>query len=130
MASINAHTAKDGTTTYHVRVRRKGEPTQCAVFPTLAQARKFATMVEGRMIEGRHFPNKKPKHTLAELIDRYLRTVMPRKTVETQQTHMAPLNYWRERLGSKPLSDITRADVLQCRDDLAGRAPATVCKYL
>src|SRR5213596_2068011 len=45
--SINSHKAKDGTITYHVRVRRKGEPTQCAVFPTLSQARKYATMVEG-----------------------------------------------------------------------------------
>src|SRR5262245_34885302 len=55
---------------------------------------------------------------LSELIDRYLITVMPKKTLETQQTHMAPLNYWRDRLGSKLLADITRADVIQCRDEL------------
>jgi len=128
MASINSHKAKDGTITYHVRVRRKGEPTQCAVFPTLSQARKYATMVEGRIVEGRHFPNKKTQHTLNELLDRYVREIMPRKTPETQQTHRAAIRYWRERLGHKLLGDITRDDILKGRDALTGRAPATIHK--
>src|SRR5215471_3823322 len=131
MASISIHTSKDGVKTYHVRVRRKGEPTQCAVFPTLAQARKFATMLEGRVIEGRHFPQKKTQHTLNELLNRYCQDIMPRKTEETQRTHQAAINYWRERLGNKTLGDITREDIIKGRDELhKTRKSATVVKYL
>jgi len=104
MATISTHKAKDGKVTYRVRIHQ--------------------------IIEGRHFPTKKPQRTLSELIEKYLTTVMPKKTPETQQTHMAPLNFWRDRLGQKYLTDISRADVIQCRDELEGRAPATVCKYL
>jgi len=130
MASINVHTSQDGVKTYHVRVRRKGEPTQCAVFPTLAQARKFATMVEGRIIEGKHFPHKKTQYTLNELLDKYCQDVMPHKTAETQRSHRAAIAYWRERLGHKMLGNITRDDVIKGRDALNDRAPATVVKYM
>jgi hypothetical protein len=60
MATINVHQAKDGIKTYRVRVRRKGEPAQTASFATLKDARQWATMIEGQIIEGRHFPRKKP----------------------------------------------------------------------
>ena len=72
MATINTHKAKDGTLTYRVRVRCKGERVQTASFPTLKDARKWATMIEGDIIAGRHFPDKKPKHTLNALLDRYV----------------------------------------------------------
>jgi hypothetical protein len=62
MATINVHQAKDGIKTYRVRVRRKGEPAQTASFATLKDARQWATMIEGQIIEGRHFPRKKPCH--------------------------------------------------------------------
>ena len=130
MAAINVHKAKNGTISYRVRVRVKGQPLQTASFPDIKSARKWATMVEGQAIAGKHFPQKKPQHSLSELIDKYLTTVMPKKTEETQKTNMAALSYWRDRLGSKLLADITRADVIQYRDELEGRAPATVCKYL
>jgi hypothetical protein len=39
MAAINVHQAKDGTKTYRVRVRRKGQTVQTASFPSLQDAR-------------------------------------------------------------------------------------------
>ena len=80
MATINAHRAKDGTTTYGVHVRRKGEPTQTAAFPSLQDARKWATMVEGDIIAGRHFLTRKPKLTLSVSLGKYVQEIMPRKT--------------------------------------------------
>jgi hypothetical protein len=65
-------------------------------------------MIEGNILAGRHFPHKKPQHTLSELLDRYVEDIMPRKTPETQKSHMAALHFWRERLGHKLLTEITR----------------------
>jgi len=131
MATINTHKAKDGTLTYRVRVRRRGERVQTASFPTLKDARKWATMMEGDIIAGRHFPDKKPKHTLNELLDRYVQEIMPRKTPETQRSHRAVVAFWQERLGHKLLTDITKADIIALRDEIQKTsAPATVQKYL
>jgi hypothetical protein len=44
MATINPHRSKDGTLTYRVRVRMRGQPLQTASFPSLKDARKWATM--------------------------------------------------------------------------------------
>ena len=80
MAAMHVHQAKDGTKTYRIRVRRKGEPIQTASFPSLKDAHQWATMMEGEIIAGRHFPIGKPKHTLSELLDWYVQEIMPRKT--------------------------------------------------
>ena len=130
MATINTHKAKDGTITYRVRIQRKGHAVQTATFPTLKDAKKWAMMVEGQIIEGRHFPTRKTQHMLSESLDKYMKDVMPRKTPETQRSHQSVIKFWRERLGHKLLQDITREDVLQCRNELKERAPATICKYL
>jgi hypothetical protein len=95
MAAINVHQAKDGTKTYRVRVRRKGEPTQTASFSSLKDARQWVTMMEGEIIGGRHFPTSKPKHTLSELLDWYVQEIMPRKTIETQRSHRAAVRFCR-----------------------------------
>jgi len=130
MATIDTHRTRDGKLTYRVRIRRRGQQPIIATFPTRKEALDYGRVVEADIITGRYFPHKKQPHLLSELIDRFLCVVMPRKSEETQQTHMAPLNFWRDRLGHKSLNDIRRADVISCRDELHDRAPATICKYL
>jgi integrase len=131
MATINVHQAKDGTKAFRVRVRRKGEPTQTASFSSLRDARQWATMIEGEIIAGKHFPTKKSTHTLNELLDKYVQEIMPRKTEETQRSHRGAVMFWRERLGHKLLTDITKADIIPLRNERSMiTAPATVQKYL
>jgi hypothetical protein len=69
MATINRYKAKDGSISYRVRIQRKGYPTQSATFGTVKECHRWATMIEGQIIAGRHFPEKKPTYTLAELIE-------------------------------------------------------------
>ena len=57
MATINVYQAQDGSKTYRVRIRRTGQPVQTASFSNLQDAKRWATMIEGQIIEGRHFPN-------------------------------------------------------------------------
>jgi len=87
-------------------------------------------MIEGNILAGRHFPHKKPQHTLSELLDRYVEEIMPRKTPETQLSHHSVIVFWRERLGHKLLTEITRAEVIKYKNELRDRAPATIHKYL
>ena len=137
MASIDTYVTKTGSTMYRVRVQRKGHKTQTATFPTLRDARKWATMIEGQIIEGRHF-SVKSTHTLAELLDRYCRDILPRKPLESRRSQMPVMNYWLKRLGHMLLDDIQSSDIITCRDEIARRivhgkkpiAPATVIKYL
>ena len=93
MATINAHTSKTGQITYRVRVQKKGYSTQTATFPSLREARRWATMIEGQIAEGRHFPQKST-HTLSELITRYIADVMPHKTSTNQRREGFILRYW------------------------------------
>ncbi len=58
MATINVHPVKDGSKTYRVRGRRKGQPVQSASFSSLKDVRKWATMIEGEIIAGRGHPLK------------------------------------------------------------------------
>jgi integrase len=130
MATIDARTSKAGVTTYRVRVYRKGYKTQIATFPTLKEARRYATMTEGAMLAGRHFPTKST-HTLTELLERYTVDVIPRKAPETARSQMPVIRYWQRRLGHRLLDDIQPKDIIACRDEIANRvAPATVVKYL
>jgi integrase len=130
MATINTHVSKAGVTTYRVRIQRKGQQVQTATFPTLKEAKRYATMVEGDLIAGRHFPQQS-KHTLAALLDRYTLDVMPRKTPETQRSQMPVMHYWQQTLGHMLLSDIQPSHIIACRDAIAkAAAPATVVKYL
>jgi integrase len=132
MATIDKRPGPDGKTVYRVRVRRKGTPTQTATFPKLTDAKKWAQMIEGRVLDGRHFPSTKPtRHTLAEALDRYTKEVLPHKGAHMRYNQRYWLQWWRTHLGSSFLSALTPARIAQYRDTLAEtRAPASVRAYL
>jgi hypothetical protein len=81
MATFDQRIGTDGKTIYRVRVRRKGYATQTAIFSKLSEAKKWAQITEGAIFEGRHFNVKEAKrHTVADLIDRYLQEILPHKS--------------------------------------------------
>ena len=55
MATIEPRTTKSEKTVYRVKVRRKGAPVQAETFHRLTDARKWAQVTEGAVLEGRHF---------------------------------------------------------------------------
>jgi integrase len=148
MASIRKRTHKDGTTTYRVDVRLKGFPPQRATFKRLTDARKWGEGTEAAIRENRYFKTAEArKHTFAELVDRYLRDVLPRKPrMKKDQTRQ--LNWWRGELGHFTLADLTPGRITEARDKLARepipstnkqpksdsppryRSPATINRYL
>ena len=91
MASIEKRIAH-GETVWRVRVRRKGMPTQTATFKRLTDARKWAAQMDAAIMEGRSLPGSAARqHTVSKLIDRYLKSILPRKRPKTtvnQQQHL------------------------------------------
>lgn len=138
MATIEKRTSSDGETSYRVKVRLKGFPVQSATFERLTDAKKWAQQTESAIREGRHFKTSEAKrHTLAELIDRYCRDVLPSKP-KIARDQMQQLAWWKEEIGGYALSDVTPSLLAECRDKLGReitvrnkpRSPASVVRYM
>ncbi len=138
MATIKNRTAKDGTKRYTAEVRLKGYPAQTATFGRLTDARKWIQDTESAIRDGRHFKTiESKKHTFADLVDRYIKDVLPTKPKQATRQQMQ-LEWWKEKMGVYLLADITPALIVQYRDELAAgitcrgtqRNPATVVRYL
>lgn len=138
MATIETRRSGDGTTGYRAKVRLKGFPSQSATFDRKTDAKEWAKQTEASIREGRYFKTAEAKkHTVADLIDRYLREIEkknPKRFVDVRKL----LNWWRGEVGPYLLSDLTRALIIEQRDKLlssraknAGqRSPATVNRYM
>jgi len=95
MATIDKRIMQDGTVAYRVRVRRKGYPQQVASFTKLSDAKKWAQMMEGSIIQGRHFPTTEAKrHTISDLLERYRNDVLPHKRASTVYNQVYHLRWW------------------------------------
>ena len=118
--------------TYRVKVRRKGYPAQTATFPTLTAAKKWIQLTEAAILEGRYFPSTEAKrHTLADLVERYLCDVLPHKSQSSIYMQTLQLYWWKSQLGHCTLASITPAMIAECRDTLARtRKSSTVRRYL
>lgn len=137
MATIRRRKWKDGTNVYHVQVRLKGYPTQTASFSRKTDAKKWVQDTESAIRSGRHFKTSEAKrHTLAELIDRYIREIIPGK--KDGATQKRQLEAWKEHIGDHLLADVTPALISEIREQLLGektvrgtaRSPATVNRRL
>lgn len=104
----------------------------------MSDAKRRAQDTESAIREGRHFKtSESKKHTLGELIDRYIRDVLPQKK-KSEEKQKAQLLWWKEQLGSYSLAEVTPALIAEKRDDFfrgityrgTQRSPATVVRYL
>ena len=138
MAQIRERTKKDGSKTYLVRIRIKGQPDVSATFSRLTDAKRWAQFTEVEMRSGAYLKTSEAKkHTLNETIERYVRDVLVHSP-QTFRTYKSQLEYWKESLGQLSLADLTTARIVEERDRLANqltrkktkRSPARVNRYL
>ena len=138
MANIEKRISKEGKLSYRVKVRLKGFPAQQATFERLTDARRWAQQTEAAIREGRHFKTTEAKRrTLGELIDRYIKDILPTKP-KNSKNRTLHLNWWKEELGKYSLAEISPALIAEKRDKLANgitrrhikRSPSTVVRYM
>lgn len=138
MQGIEKRINKDGSFTYRARVRIKGHPSVSESFSSLALAKKWKRNTESAIEHGRfQFPSQEKKHTLAELIDRYIETILPTKPKNSRNVKQHLL-WWKHELGHCLLSDIKPSQIAQKRDELLAqdtfykkpRSSTTVVRYI
>lgn len=131
---------KTGDKRYHVRIRLKGAPVQCGVFPNVTKAEQWIQQVESSIREGRYFKDAEAKkHSLAELVDRYIKDILPSKPKSYAKQKMQLL-WWKRQIGHCILADLVRfpATLIEQRDHLSRSqtkmggmlSPSTVIRYL
>jgi integrase len=110
----------------------KAHPHKLRPFSKLSEAKKWAQVTEGAILEGRHFQaSEAKKHTLTDVITRYSREVLPHKRPSTISDQVRQLHWWQAHLGHYFLADITPALIAKHRSILTqGRANGTVNRYL
>jgi integrase len=138
MAVIQERVTADGKVKFRALVRMRGYPPQSATFDRKTDAKKWAQDTESAIRDGRYFKNAEAKkHTFGEMIDRYVKYVLPLKQKMAQQ-QKTQLTWWKGQLGHYLLADVSAAMIAECRDRLlneetyrgAKRSPATVVRYL
>jgi len=139
MATIQERKDKEGKVRYRAIVRMKGHPPQSATFQRKTDAKKWIQDIESAIREGRHFKTvEAKKHTLGELIDRYIEEVIPYKTKITGDRQKPQLDWWKKQIGYIMLSDLSPALITQQRTKLLNmsvgedkkRSPASANRYM
>ena len=138
MATIEVRPDLEGKCNYRVKIRLKGCPSQSETFERLTDAKRWAQSTEAAIREGRHFKNAAAKkHTVGELIGKYIDEVLPTKP-RNARSQCSQLLWWKQELGHLSLAHLTAAEIGKCRDKLLARevrggkhiSPATVRRYL
>jgi len=139
MASIEKRITKEGKVKYLARVRLKGKRAESAIFDRLTDARRWANSIESAIHENRHFKTaESKKRTVAELIDKYIESVLSNKSKSMKAAQTNQLAWWRMKAGYYVLADFTTDVIDSLRDELAKgttnrgekRTTATVNRYL
>ncbi|NGX59132.1 MAG: Tyrosine recombinase XerD [Chlamydiae bacterium] len=139
MGTIRETTKKDGTKRYHAEIRLRGSAPQRSSHRTRTLAKKWVQDIESAIRDGRHFRTvEAKKHTVDELIDRFIEQWIPKYPARYQKKQEALLLWWKNELGHLVLSDLTTPLIAECRDRLFGgmtyrkskRSGSTVNRYL
>ncbi len=137
MASIQER-KKNGKPSYTAKIRLKGHQPVFQTFTRKTDAVRWASQTEGAIIEGRFFKTvESQKHTLSDLIQRYIRDVLPRKA-KVYVEYASQLKWWEEQIGDVRLSDLSTSLISEKRDLLSRTitnrkkkmSPARVNRYM
>ena len=118
MASIQER-KKNGKPSYTAKIRLKGHQPVFQTFTRKTDAVLWATQTEAAITEGRFFKTaESQKHTLSDLIQRYIRDVLPRKA-KVYVEYASQLKWWEEQIGDVRLSDLSTSLISEKRDLLS-----------
>jgi len=114
MATIEKRKQSDGTITFRVKVRSRGQKGHSKTFTRLTDAKMYIRQVENAIDEGKFYRQiEGKKHTVADAIDRFIVEGRIKKDSTHQQT--SQLNWWKELVGHMFIADFNSATFLECR---------------
>lgn len=136
---IQKRTSKNGAVSYRVQIRQSdGFPPKSKSFPNLQEAKDWQTQEKARRRQGTYFPEQAiKKHTLAELVDRYIEIILPTKPKDARNAQRQ-LEWWKTKIGKYALQTISPNLIAGCKKELSEgvtskgtlRSPSTVNRYL
>lgn len=104
---------------YRVRIRIKGYPTMTATFDKLTLANQWIAENESIMKAGKHLTDyAAKKHTLEELINRYIEIELPKRKEHDHKKYKMQLDWWKKQIGKYLLSKVTPALLSECKEKL------------
>jgi len=111
-------------------IRKGSRRSRVATFRTKGEAEVWANEIELAISKGSYLPSHEArKRSVADLFERYKETEIPKKRDQANPIRYA--EFWIKRLGNLKLQELTRAAIVEVRDELAKeRAPSTVNRYL
>ncbi len=139
MARISTRFLKSGIPSYTAEIRLQGYPHTSKTFRTKTEAKKWATLKEVQMLEGKY--NGTPLSTqkrLKDAIKRFLESPITNKSWLKQKRNKPMLKFWQKELGHYRLADLRAAMIVEKRDKLRLgltyrkklRSPATCNRYI
>ena len=120
MAVIRERISASGAKSYHVQVRIRGFPPQTKTFVSKTMAKQWAAMVETELKAGRYLPRViAERHTVADLLDRYRKEVLPQKKAKFIRDQTVHLDWWETKLGRYNLAELNSNLIGQARNALS-----------
>jgi integrase len=115
MPTIRKRTGSNGDISYHVQVRKRGYPTQTKSFTKLADAERWAVIIESEMERGVFVSRSEAEATLVnDLLDRYKNEVLPTK--RSEQSDKSRIKTLKEAFGNYRLASLSSTQVAKFRD--------------
>lgn len=119
MATYQKRTKKNSKPTFTATIRIKGYKPISATFERLSDAKLWANELETQMKKGKYIEEYEPtKHTLNELIDRYIETELPKRNKLDHRKYKMHLEWWKNQIGCYFLSKVTPALLSECKQKL------------
>lgn len=119
MATIQERTKKNGKKTFTATIRIKGYKPLSATFERLTDAKRWIAEYETQMKKGRHLTDyEAKKHTLKDLIDRYIETELPKRNKADHKKYKMQLSWWKDKIGYCLLSKLSPALLSECKEKL------------
>ena len=126
MATIEKRIDKEGKISYRAKIRIKNHSVQTATFEKLLDAKNWSQKTEVELKQGKYTTKKR---NLKELIDKYIKEIIPRKKLKSQLTQAPQLIWWKAQIGNYSVPEITPSLLTECRNKLPNKSPATINSY-
>jgi len=127
MANITKRTGKRGIS-YKVQIRLRGV-SRTETFGSLAEAKRWASIEEGKIRSSRSPLAVYQDHTVGDLIDKYITSVLPKK--KCAHIQKPQLEWWKSKIGHLNISEVSPSILTSLRDELSQRlASGTTNRYL